>query len=57
MFVKKPQSVIAKYDDSTKFDCVVEGVPKPSVLWYKDGDRIVDSDFVKVGDGDLSVIG
>uniref|UniRef100_A0A9J2P3W7 Immunoglobulin I-set domain protein n=1 Tax=Ascaris lumbricoides TaxID=6252 RepID=A0A9J2P3W7_ASCLU len=42
-----------------KMECKVEGVPLPDLVWYKDGERIVPSDRIRMeldGDGSARLI-
>lgn len=33
-----------------RFDVKVSGEPEPEILWYKDGERVTESDIIEVND-------
>lgn len=39
-FVQPPEDVITKIGDEIKFQCIVDGDPKPRVTWRKEGGHL-----------------
>ena len=57
-FMKKPQDTAAVIHGQVVLECEVYGVPTPSVVWFKNGEVIVPSDYFQIVNGNsLRILG
>lgn len=54
-FTRLLADVLAADGDTVKFECAVEGKPKPSIRWCQNNKDIVESDRIKVSYSDHSL--
>ena len=47
-FVQRPQNTVALEKGDIQLTCQVEGEPRPTVQWYKNGDLIIESEYFQV---------
>lgn len=56
--IKAPQNVAASEKAEAVFECGVYGVPAPSVIWMKNGDRLIPTEYFQIsGDNSLRILG
>lgn len=48
VFIEEPQNSYALRDKEAKFECVVSGIPKPSVIWLFNGKELTARDGAKI---------
>ena len=56
MFVTEPPKILDGPDgavyqvaQNVRFNCEADGIPKPKVVWYKDGRKIKYNSHIKIG--------
>uniref|UniRef100_A0AC35G7L0 Neogenin n=1 Tax=Panagrolaimus sp. PS1159 TaxID=55785 RepID=A0AC35G7L0_9BILA len=56
---KKPTNKITQETSDVEFDCEIseESNPKPSVNWYKNGEKLIPSEYFVVDSGKLRILG
>jgi deleted in colorectal carcinoma protein len=56
---KKPANKITQETSDVEFDCEIseESNPKPSVSWYKNGEKLIPSEYFVVDSGKLRILG
>ncbi len=47
-FGRRPASYEAAEKEDILLECEAGGVPQPEVTWYKNGDRIIQSEYFQV---------
>uniref|UniRef100_A0A8C1BBZ6 Neogenin 1a n=1 Tax=Cyprinus carpio carpio TaxID=630221 RepID=A0A8C1BBZ6_CYPCA len=56
-FLKKPASIYAHEATDITFECEVTGSPAPTIKWVKNGDAVIPSDYFKIIEQNLQVLG
>jgi len=57
-FLKRPSDRFALEKEDVEFECAVYGKPEPLVHWVKNGDIIVQNDYLQVVNGyNLRILG
>lgn len=46
-----PPKAFHQVSSDVEFGCSLHGIPKPSVQWIKDGEAIVENDYLRLVDG------
>ena len=58
IFATKPENVVALEKADIEMACEVQGLPEPTVQWYKNGDLIIESEYFQiVGKSNLKILG
>ena len=56
MLVKRPTDIHSRLEQNIRFECLVDGNPKPRIEWRKDAQLLPEpSDYIRIGDGFLIV--
>uniref|UniRef100_A0A671QUY2 Neogenin-like n=1 Tax=Sinocyclocheilus anshuiensis TaxID=1608454 RepID=A0A671QUY2_9TELE len=56
-FLKKPANIYAHEATDIIFECEVTGSPAPTIKWVKNGDAVIPSDYFKIIEQNLQVLG
>uniref|UniRef100_A0A673ND77 Neogenin 1a n=1 Tax=Sinocyclocheilus rhinocerous TaxID=307959 RepID=A0A673ND77_9TELE len=56
-FLKKPANIYAHEATDITFECEVTGSPAPTIKWVKNGDAVIPSDYFKIIEQNLLVLG
>uniref|UniRef100_A0A671R366 Neogenin-like n=1 Tax=Sinocyclocheilus anshuiensis TaxID=1608454 RepID=A0A671R366_9TELE len=57
LFLKKPANIYAHEATDITFECEVTGSPAPTIKWVKNGDAVIPSDYFKIIEQNLLVLG
>lgn len=47
-FIRKPADVSVVLNKPVKVECEISGIPTPDCVWFKDGQKVVQNDRVKI---------
>lgn len=57
-FNMRPQNIETRVKSEVQLECDVVGVPKPNIVWLKNGDLFTPSDYFQIIDGrNLRILG
>ncbi len=57
-FRARPKNALAQVNTDVELECDVAGIPRPTITWLKDGDRVINSDYFQIIEGrNLRILG